>query len=290
MSSRFIRGPLVLQNCTVFTGVGNYSIINESNLVIDKASGAATQVTLPSVLFAGQAVFIKDGKGDAGSNNITVIPDGVAATTIDGGASALVNINYGAALFLFNGVEWGVIARSNPAVPSSQAQGANGLFSTSLKLLDFRNADGSALAAAAAAGKFGAAITLGTSFALVGEVSNNNTKTDDALIEYTLPPNYVAGSNVTVTVNVSISTAGAPTYATKTVQVKAYLVAPAGTMGADIGPGAASAITVAGADVPFVVTGTTLVPGNKLLFELEGILHDTGAVACNIQVSSFRVS
>lgn len=173
---------------------------------------------------------------------------------------------------------------------SAQTEGSNGMFATPLGLLNFRNTDGSSLAAAASAGKFGASITLGTSFALIGETSNNNTKTDDAIIEYILPPWYIAGSNLTVTVNAAISTGGSPTYATKTVQVLAYKTASDGTQGSDIGPGAASAITVAGADVTFTITGTTLNPGDKVVFKLETILHDTGAVDCNALINSVRVS
>lgn len=173
---------------------------------------------------------------------------------------------------------------------SAQTQGATGLFAAPLKLLDVRNTDGSTLAAAASAGKFGCSITLGTSFALVGEVSNNNTKTDDAIIEYVLPATYIAGQNLTVTVNAAITTAGSPTYAAKTVQVLAYRTASDGSQGADIGPGSASAITIAGADVTFTVTGTTLNPGDKLVLKLETVLHDTGAVNCNTVINSVRVS
>jgi hypothetical protein len=173
---------------------------------------------------------------------------------------------------------------------SANAPGANGLVPTPLRLTDGKTTGGAALAAAATGGAFGYAITLGTSFAIAGEVSNNSSKTDDALFEYVLPEGYIAGQNLTVTVNAAISTAGSPTYATKTVQIKCYPCTNAGVLSADAGPGTATAITVAGADVTFTITGTGLTPGQRLIFELETILHDTAGVACNTVINSVRVS
>jgi hypothetical protein len=173
----------------------------------------------------------------------------------------------------------------------SQTLGSDGIYADSpLHLLDFVATTGAPLAASAASGAFGFSITLGTSMSLIGETSNNSSKTDSAIIEYILPPTYVAGSNFTVTVNAAISTGGSPTYATKTVQILCYPATDAGVQSSDIGPGSASAITVAGADVAFTITGTGLVAGDRLVFELQGILHDTGGVACNILINSVRVS
>jgi hypothetical protein len=109
MALRFIRGPAVFQGLALFTGTGNYVILNEQVLVVRKAVGAATGVTLPGVAFPGQRVLIKDGKGDAAANNITVSPDGAMATTIDGAATQVVSTNYGVCEVSWNGVEWNVI-------------------------------------------------------------------------------------------------------------------------------------------------------------------------------------
>ena len=125
---------------------------------------------------------------------------------------------------------------------------------------------------------------------MIGETSNNSSKTDDALYEYVLPESYIAGSNFTVTVNAGISTAGSPTYAAKTLQVKCYPVTNAGVVSADVGPGTTTAITVVGADITAAITGTGLTPGQRVLIEVEGILHDTGSVACNVVINSIRIS
>lgn len=174
---------------------------------------------------------------------------------------------------------------------SSDNDTATGLPSAGVQipLLSARNTDGSVIAAAAASGKFGCSITLGTSELLVGEAAEGNTKTDDALFEFRLPDNYVAGANLTATVNAAITGTGTP--GTKTVQIKAYAKANAGTLGSNIGPGAASAVTVAGADVPFTITGTGLLPGQMLVIELESVLQETGGTATiTTQINSLRVS
>src|SRR4051812_1285851 len=119
MSSRHIRGPWVFNNHTVMTVAGNFTMANEACLVVKKASGAATGVTLPPApLFQGQTVAIKDGKGDAATNNITISPDGVTATTIDGAATLVISANYGAVILQYNGSEWNAINVSVLVTPA----------------------------------------------------------------------------------------------------------------------------------------------------------------------------
>src|SRR3954463_10949798 len=113
MSSRFVRGPLVYANTTVLTAAGDYVCVNESQVVVKKTVGAATQITLPAVLVTGQSIIVKDGKGDAATNAVTVIADGATATTIDGAASFVLNANFGAATFTYNGTEWGLQSRAS---------------------------------------------------------------------------------------------------------------------------------------------------------------------------------
>lgn len=78
---------------------------NDDLLVINKTSGAATVVNLPAGVL-GREFTIKDGKGDAGSNPITLTP---AAGTIDGQATIVLNIAYEAITVIYNGVQWNII-------------------------------------------------------------------------------------------------------------------------------------------------------------------------------------
>lgn len=77
-----------------------------STAVVAKGTGAATTVNLPASPLPGKRIVIKDGKGDAATNNITITP---AAGTIDGAATLVLNTNYGRASLVYNGVEWNVI-------------------------------------------------------------------------------------------------------------------------------------------------------------------------------------
>lgn len=92
---------------TVKTTSGAYNVgANDYIVVINKASGEATTVNLPGSPATGRVLIVKDGKGDAAANNITLTP---AAGTIDGGASVVITSNYGSVAIVYNGTQWNVI-------------------------------------------------------------------------------------------------------------------------------------------------------------------------------------
>jgi hypothetical protein len=72
-------------------------------IIINKTTGSATSVTLPSSPIAVQSIVIKDGKGDAATNPITI------AGIIDGQTSFVINIAYQAVELVWNGTSWSVI-------------------------------------------------------------------------------------------------------------------------------------------------------------------------------------
>lgn len=95
----------------VQTASGNVAMKNSGVCVVNKGTGAATTVTLPAHATRGMFAFVKDGKGDAATHNITVQPDGSTHnTTIDGAASHLIDTPYGAALYMHDGTEWSLIS------------------------------------------------------------------------------------------------------------------------------------------------------------------------------------
>jgi hypothetical protein len=101
-----LRGPIQVNNVTVFTAAGNFVLTTEAVAVVKKDSGAATQVTLPATPSRGQMVTVCDGKGDAATNNVTVVP---AAGTINGAANNVISSNYGFRTYLYDGSQWLVI-------------------------------------------------------------------------------------------------------------------------------------------------------------------------------------
>jgi hypothetical protein len=155
-------------------------------------------------------------------------------------------------------------------------------------LTGFRNTDGSALAAAAAAGKFGQTITLGTAHALVGEAATGATKTDAAIYEFVLPTTYVAGLPLTATVHAAY--AGTGTAGTATVAIAAYLDADAGTEGSNLVSTAAQTVTATDAGYSFTIAGGTLTPGARVMLKVTGVMQETGGSASlTLSVNSVSV-
>ena len=91
----------------VVTAAGAVSCAATDDIVIiNKTTGEETAVTLPGSPATGATIIIKDGKGDALTNNITI---SAAVGNIDGSTTQVINASYGARMFVYNGTEWNVI-------------------------------------------------------------------------------------------------------------------------------------------------------------------------------------
>ena len=75
----------------------------DGTVVIKKAAAAATAVTLEASPVTGAVHTIKDGRGDAATNAITI---SAASGTIDGQASLVIGTNRGSVRLLYSGAEW----------------------------------------------------------------------------------------------------------------------------------------------------------------------------------------
>lgn len=116
-----ILDKLQITGSKVQTAAGDVAMGNAGVCVVNKTSGAATAVTLTARAKKGMFAFVKDGKGDAATNNITVSPDGTSNnTTIDGGSSFVISVNYGAAMFFHNGTEWNMIGMFDAALSQTE--------------------------------------------------------------------------------------------------------------------------------------------------------------------------
>jgi hypothetical protein len=74
-------------------------------LVVRKSVGSATTVTLPTNPVPWLPYVIKDGKGDAATNHITV----ASAALIDGSASIIMNTNSQSMSFEYDTSTWNVV-------------------------------------------------------------------------------------------------------------------------------------------------------------------------------------
>ncbi len=99
-------GALVLP-MRVITAAGDVTVSASSDyfLCINKTTGAATTVNLPGSPAAGLTFVVKDCKGDAATNNITITP---ASGNIDGAATFVQNVNHQAAVVSYDGTQWEV--------------------------------------------------------------------------------------------------------------------------------------------------------------------------------------
>jgi hypothetical protein len=88
----------------VVTAAGGITALaSDGCIVVNKSVGAATAVTLYASPATGAKLRIKDGKGDANTNNITITP---AAGNIDGSATNVINTAYGKVTLLYTGTQW----------------------------------------------------------------------------------------------------------------------------------------------------------------------------------------
>jgi hypothetical protein len=101
---RNISNAVIKNKVAVVTSGASYTVDPLDDVVIvNKETGSATTVTLPASPTVGEVVTVKDGKGDAATNNVTVAGNG---KNIDGAASYVLNNNYGAVSLVYNGTQW----------------------------------------------------------------------------------------------------------------------------------------------------------------------------------------
>ena len=99
--------PIVLAPTTVVTAGASYAVLSTDYYIdIDKTVGSATAVVLPPSPGKGATLIIKDGKGDAGTNQITINGNG---NNIDGQATYVMAFNYQSITLIYSGTSWGVV-------------------------------------------------------------------------------------------------------------------------------------------------------------------------------------
>lgn len=98
-------GGGIIRKTRVVTEAGAVTVANTDDvIVVKKTVGAATTVNLPASPEAGRTFTIKDGKGDAATNNIVIDPAG--GTLIDGTTTLTLSTNYARCVVVFDGTAW----------------------------------------------------------------------------------------------------------------------------------------------------------------------------------------
>lgn len=86
-------------------GAVTVSATTDYFLCVNKSSGAATVVNLPASPATGLTYLVKDCKGDASTNNITITP---ATGNIDGAGTYVINVDRGSVAVSYTGAEWSI--------------------------------------------------------------------------------------------------------------------------------------------------------------------------------------
>jgi len=106
-------GVLTLQNQLVLNSriitTSGPAAVTSSDLVVllSKAASEATAVTLPSSQTLGRMIVIKDLKGDASTNNVTIVTSG--GETVDGLVGFSMTQNFQSITLMYNGSGWSII-------------------------------------------------------------------------------------------------------------------------------------------------------------------------------------
>lgn len=153
-----------------------------------------------------------------------------------------------------------------------------------------RNSDGTALAATASAGKFGLDTGIaGAVTRLSSESATAATKTSTATWEFALPNDYVAGRDLTVTVNANFGGTGSAL--TKSLTMSASSIADSAGTQTALTVSSAATLTNAAADYVFTITGTNLSPGQRVLLQAVIVLQENGGVnPLTARLNSVRIS
>lgn len=98
----FTRGRI---STTVITTP--FTFTNEDIAFVNQTIPNPTTIFTPSAPNINKEIVIKDSKGDANINNITVEVSG--GGTIDGKTSHIIDVEYEAITLIWNGSEWNII-------------------------------------------------------------------------------------------------------------------------------------------------------------------------------------
>lgn len=98
----------LMPTLTFWTKSGDYDVIDtDHTIIINKTVGQITSVWLEPIPVINTRLQIKDGRGDATTNPITIQGNG---NTIDGSSTSVINTNYGSIALVFNGTQWNVFS------------------------------------------------------------------------------------------------------------------------------------------------------------------------------------
>ena len=262
----------------IITAGASYAAgLSDHFIEVNKTAGSATAITLPATgLPPWKEIVIKDGKGDAATNNITISAGGV--TLLDGQVSQLIKVNFGYVAVKWDATTGAYFISNNSTVASLDVTNALGY--VPVQTANIPVSTGALLGNSAAAG-VAALVSVGTGLALTtgtlavtgtltGEVLASPTITGTALNSGTISGGALAG---TITQTGTLALTGVATAVTQpagtdntTVATTAYVDAKTTTATVAAAGTTQGTATVLTAPQTVVTSGTggVLVPAAPL--------------------------
>ena len=240
---------------------------------------------MKKLLLASAAMFLAGTAAFAQSVTLDQVPVPMSSTTNSELLTQSINVS-GGKLYVST-LKQGGAGGAPVGVTQTFVPTAQGGATRYLPLTAAKSDTGVALTATAGSGAVGVIRTAGTSMTLDGEATSGDAKTDKAVWEFNLPDSYVAGSNIAVTVNCNYSGAGTVTAASTTMTVTAYTESTAGAETA-LTVSAAQQMAATAGPLVFTITGTGLVPGQRVAIELAMLVtSSSGANTGHINSVSY---
>jgi hypothetical protein len=146
-------------------------------------------------------------------------------------------------------------------------------------MIDMRTVAGLMMTASASGTNFGLTYTPATTAVLVGTATASNSTSDVAAIDLILPPWYVAGTDITLSVGCHYTNSSS-TASTHTMAAAAYLNAADGTQGTTLIATSAQVCPITTSALQtFTITGTTLLPGSLLSLTFSAAVTNGGGAS-----------
>lgn len=275
-------GSVTITPSAPAVGGGATPTINgASTLVIAKGQSA-------NLVVGTDGNYYATGSASAGlALPITVPNGGTGATTLTSGG-VLIGAGTGAVTATLT--PSGITSINGNTIPTNvggtllttagTVSGTTGLIVTPLEMVKMKTVAGLQMTGSASSTNFGLVYTPGTGAYLIGTATSSGSTSNVAAFDLVLPPNYIAGSNITVNV-ACYYTNSSSTASVHTMAGAAYLNnTTLGTQGSTLIATSAVTcpITTATAQ-PLTITGTGLVPGSYLTLTFSAAVTNAGGAS-----------
>ena len=271
--------------CTTVPGAGGtVAVANGGTGLTSGTSGGVLGFTASGTIASSAALGVNGvvigGGAGATPTAITAGTNGQILAGATSAAPAMVTMS-GDGTITNLGALTVTKSNGNTILPTAAAvSGTTGLTLTPLKMIDFRTATGVMFGTSASSTVPGITVTPGTGAYLVGTATSSGSTSNVAYVEFVLPPNYIAGTNLTIGISCYYLN-GSSTASVHTMTGAAYLEnTTTGAQGANlIGSGAVTCPLTTATNQTVTLTGTTLLPGSYVGLTLSWAVTNGGGAS-----------